>query len=151
MKQVIKMECYTVALRTNGKAELYRTTSLEKAMKVLADVYPRLTYVYTITELNGHGLIQFDTGDVSCFRGHAKNMASFIANGGNFNEYTYLCMPTKTIQDFIDHPEWLEWTEISLVSDELFDGYYEDSKGELREEDGYHVPVSHVCPDDCSF
>jgi len=29
--------------------------------------------------------------------------------------------------------------------------YYEDVKGELHEKDGYHVPSTHVCPEDCAF
>jgi hypothetical protein len=31
------------------------------------------------------------------------------------------------------------------------EGEYYEEKGELHERDGYHVPKSHICPDDCAF
>ena len=31
------------------------------------------------------------------------------------------------------------------------DQYYEDNKGELHLCGGYHVPLNHICPDDCAF
>jgi len=31
------------------------------------------------------------------------------------------------------------------------EGEYYEHKGELHEKDGYHVPKSHVRPEDCAF
>lgn len=42
-------------------------------------------------------------------------------------------------------------SEFFDVKDAITNSYYEDSKGELHERDGYNVPTNHVCPDDCAF